>query len=140
MGRPALWTTRLTLENPERWVSVYPRPELKVKCFKENNVLRVVVLHQFPAFLVPSHTASPEFVTGVPDLFTDSEKLTDIIEFVADKTELGFADLIQVEMLGRSGWRKAVFKPLPVENGDVKLFAIKVDTDIGSLTKIVNAP
>jgi hypothetical protein len=63
-----------------------------------------------------------------------------VVEFVGDKAEFGLTHLVKVKMLGWGGRSEAVFKPLPVKNGDVKLFTVVVYDDVGGFAEYMDAP
>jgi hypothetical protein len=130
MVAPALWTTLLSLDDPVRRVIFNPRTQLTVECFKKGDILNVILSHLPPALIIAPHAAGPQLMARVPDLLSKSQKLTNVVEFVGDKSEFRFANLVKVEMLGGGGWSKAVLKPFAVKNGDVELFSIVMYDDI----------
>lgn len=140
MDTPTLWTAYVTFIDSVRGVIVDPRSELKIECFKQENILHIVLFHHFPACFIAPHAAGPEFMTRVPDLFPESKKLRNIVEFIGDKSELGFANFVKVHMFAWGGRSETVFQPLPVKDGHVELGAIVMYADIRSFTEIVYEP
>lgn len=135
MVTAALRTTTFTLEYGVRRMVVDPWGEFEVELFKEDNILGVVLAHQFPAFLIAPHAARPEFMARVADFFAEADELTDVIQFVADKSEFGLADRVEIEMFARRWWGKTMLQPLPVKDGYIELFTVVVYDYVRLFTK-----
>jgi hypothetical protein len=138
MATPTLRTARVLVENGDRGVVVDPWPQFDIEVLKEDDILRIVLSHEFPACLVAPHAPGPEFVSRVANLLAEADELGDVIEFVGDEAELGFTRLVKVKMLGWGRWTESVFEPLPIQNGYIKLFSVIVYDDVGLFAKAMN--
>lgn len=138
MTTTALRAARVLVEHGDRGVFVDPWPQFEIEVLKEDDILRIILSHEFPACLVAPHAAGPEFVASMANLLTESDELGDVIEFVGDESELGLTRLVKVEMLCRGRRTESVFEPLPIQNRYIKLFSVVVYDDVRLFAKAVN--